>query len=78
MLGAAAFLGDLALGDFGIAFPLSDGRIQRCSAKPEPDESESYLKLRKFRARVFALFREDETPREQGSGVRGQGSRVRD
>jgi hypothetical protein len=71
MLGAAAFLGDLALGDFGIAFPLSDGRIQRCSAKPEPDESESYLKLGKFLASLFCVFREEETLQEQDSGIRG-------
>jgi hypothetical protein len=62
MRAAAAFLGVLELGDFAIAFPLSSGRIQRCAEGTAPDESESYLNLRKLNASVFRLFREDATP----------------
>ncbi len=44
--------------------------------KPEPDEFESYLMLRKFHARVFALFREEETPANLHQGRRDPGIAV--
>jgi hypothetical protein len=68
MRGAAAFLAELVLGDFAIVFPLSCVRIQHYSEEPAPDESESYLNLRKFHASVFGLFREEQTPRASGQG----------
>jgi hypothetical protein len=40
--------------------------MQRCFARPVSDESESYLKLGKFQASVFAVFREEETPGQAG------------